>query len=181
MADFILNRVNASQWDLKTQEEQDAFEALRVYVRVMGKARPLTDTVILNLIMDHGPKKADGLVKAFIQRGFFALPRLQGLIDGTEPFEFKPRPESELKPSTRWGKQQGEPRSLESLLGGIAKKAEQALASYPTDDHVYNGAAAGEWMRKKEVSFEHFKDYFSILPQRDADGTNLLQLKSEYR
>jgi hypothetical protein len=70
---------------------------------------------------------------------------------------------------------------LESLLGGIAKKAEQALASYPTDDHVYNGAAAGEWMRKKGVSFTNYPQYFSILPQRDADGTNLLQLNSEYR
>lgn len=174
MAIFKLNRVNATKWDLK-QEQLQAFEALRVYVSVMGKTRPLTDVVLVNLIMDHGADVADKLIKAYIGRGFFALNKLQDLIDGTEPFEWKSPFTNERQPSYR--NPTPEPRNVQSLLRDINKQAQAALVEYPTADHVYDEKSAGAWMRTKFYNVNDYLDYFEVVQTNPF----LFQLKSEYR
>jgi hypothetical protein len=144
-------------------------------VTALGKYHILRDAVIVNLIMDHGPDKAEALAVAFCGRGFLSLNRLQDLIDGTEPFEFKAPARPNEMPGADRARERDEPKRITDLL------PKAAPVKYPTADHVYDGPAASRWMSKRSVSFEHFKDYFSIIPQRSADGKNLLQLKSEYR
>lgn len=173
MAIFKLKRVNAAKWDLG--DKLPDFERIRSYAIALGRYHILRDAVIVNLIMDHGVEKAEQLVTAFCGRSFLSLNKLQDLIDGTEPFEFK-KPE---RPNEMPGADRARRSDDFKNVGDVLKQF--APVKYPTDDHVYDGPAASDWMLAKKVSFDNYAEYFSVLPQRSADGRNLLQLKSEYR
>lgn len=97
MAFYTPLRPNASKHDL-TQEGQQEYIAIQTYAANMGaNPRPLTETVIVDLMQRFGAKQADYYVKCFINRSFRALGKLQDIIDGKEGPEYKPPQEAQLK------------------------------------------------------------------------------------
>jgi hypothetical protein len=62
----------------------------------------------------------------------------------------------------------------------MRQKSDPIDDGYPTKDHIYNARAANEWLKAKEIQFEHWPDYFDRAG-KDHYGKDLVTLKLEYR
>lgn len=192
MAIFKLKRVNATKWDLK-QEQMKPFEDIRSYLIALGRYHIVRDAVIVNLIMEHGPEKAEQLVTAFCGRSFLSLNKLQDLIDGTEPFEYK-----RSNNATRDNIQHNRSNDR-AALGEVVSHTRAALPGtvgveeflakhepkFPKPIHTpkdfFTAARAIDWMTANGKDTENWQDYFYQKGVDQATGTPLYKLNPNIR
>jgi hypothetical protein len=192
MAIFKLKRVNATKWDLK-QEQMKPFEDIRSYVIALGRYHILRDAVIVNLILDHGAEKAEQFATAFCGRSFLSLNKLQDLIDGTEPFEYK------RSNNTNRETIQHNRSNDRAALGEVVSHTRAALPGtvgideflskhepkHPKPVHTpkdfYTAARAIEWMTANGKDPENWQDYFYQKGVDQSTGTPLYKLNPNIR
>jgi len=108
--------------------------------------------------------------------GLFAIKKLQDLIDGTEPFEFKAPARVNEMPGQGRPVASSDTRPLADLLANKpAKKPAQKLAN-----GVMSEADAVAHLAERSISNDCLLDYFDYYG-RGRDGFIYYQLKPEYR
>jgi hypothetical protein len=52
---------------------------------------------------------------------------------------------------------------------------------YPTEDHVYSPRAAQKWLNDREYGLEQWEKFFDRVDNDPVTGSQLVQLKEQYR
>lgn len=174
---YKIKRLNATPADLSPEKHDQCIKVFEVFKMTKPVIRPMERAALVEWVDEFGGDKVIHFIERWALLGYNSMDSLYDLIIGKIPSERTVATKAHVNemPGSDRSRRADDFKPIADVLKQVAP------VKYPTDDFVYDGAAAGVWMRANGRNVKDYAEYFDILPQRSADGKNLLQLKSEYR